>query len=178
MTATLTDWRSITDEREKYAAYLCSREWGVLKEAVHERAGGVCERCNRNKIDAVHHLTYARKYRELLTDLAGWCGGCHAFTHGKIDYDPRVIEIRRAKDSFTRLVAGESLDCPACLSQAIKLVGWNLIHTKGLREARLEFLCLDQKCGNKFSFSVGSFSEREHLGQHDFAALGLESDKY
>ena len=35
------DWREIKDEREKYQYYLCSREWGVLKEAVHKRAEGV-----------------------------------------------------------------------------------------------------------------------------------------
>ena len=35
------DWREIKDEREKYQYYLCSREWAVLKEAVHKRAEGV-----------------------------------------------------------------------------------------------------------------------------------------
>lgn len=39
------DWRDIENDREKYAAYLCSREWNVLKEAVKERSGGKCERC-------------------------------------------------------------------------------------------------------------------------------------
>lgn len=90
----LMDWRTITDEREKYQAYLCSAEWGVLRAAVHERAGGVCERCKRAAIDAVHHLTYKRKYAELLTDLQGICNPCHEFTHGKSKIDPaEPIEI-------------------------------------------------------------------------------------
>lgn len=63
-------------------------EWSELKRAVHERAGGICERCKINVIDAVHHLTYQRKYAEFLEDLAGWCNGCHAFTHAKSDDDP------------------------------------------------------------------------------------------
>lgn len=29
------DWKTIPDSKEKYQLYLCSREWGVLKEAVH-----------------------------------------------------------------------------------------------------------------------------------------------
>jgi len=83
-----TDWRSITDDKEKYAAYLCSREWNVLKEAVHKRAGGKCERCKVLPIAAVHHLTYERKFREELEDLAGWCQACHEFTHAKSGFDP------------------------------------------------------------------------------------------
>jgi hypothetical protein len=39
-------------------------------------------------MECVHHLTYARKYRERLEDLAGWCNACHDFTHGKSDEDP------------------------------------------------------------------------------------------
>jgi hypothetical protein len=82
------DWRQITDERERYAAYLCSREWNELKKAVHERAGGRCERCKLFPIDAVHHRNYERKYAELLDDLEGYCKHCHAFTHAKAEFDP------------------------------------------------------------------------------------------
>lgn len=87
-TAVLSDWRTIENEREKYAAYLCSREWSVLKEAVHKRSGGICERCRLMQGDAVHHLTYKRKYREKLGDLQHTCTLCHEFTHGKSDLDP------------------------------------------------------------------------------------------
>ena len=85
------EWRHITDEKEKYRAYLCSREWAMLRNAVRERCGGKCERCKVNEMECVHHLTYARKYSERLDDLAGWCNACHEFTHGKSDVDPRPI---------------------------------------------------------------------------------------
>jgi hypothetical protein len=82
------NWREIADEKEKYAAYLCSREWAELKRAVMERCGGVCERCDYGIASQTHHLTYIRKYNESLDDLAGWCRGCHEFTHGLSDRDP------------------------------------------------------------------------------------------
>lgn len=122
------DWKEITDDREKYAAYLCSREWSVLKEAVHERALGLCERCFTRKIDAVHHLTYARKYAEHLDDLQGLCNGCHEFTHGKNSVDPREIEEREVK-SF-RVFARESdlfVDLGSCvgsLDASISISVW------------------------------------------------------
>lgn len=84
----LQDWRSIADDREKYQAYLCSREWAEKKKAVHERAKDKCERCGVMPIDAVHHLTYARKYNEQLEDLQAICQPCHNFTHGKTNFDP------------------------------------------------------------------------------------------
>jgi hypothetical protein len=82
------DWKSMPEGKEKYQAYLCSREWGLKKEAVRKRCGGICERCCVNAMDHVHHLTYARKYSELLEDLRALCKPCHDFTHGKADHDP------------------------------------------------------------------------------------------
>ena len=87
--STVVDWREVASDREKYQAYLCSREWAELRNAVRRRCGGMCERCEVNEMDCVHHLTYARKYRERLDDLAGWCNQCHEFTHGKTDFDPK-----------------------------------------------------------------------------------------
>lgn len=88
MSTAVTDWKTIRDDREKYQAYLCSREWAEKRRAVHDRAKGKCERCKLFDIDAVHHVTYARKYAEPLEDLAGYCKWCHGFTHGKHDFDP------------------------------------------------------------------------------------------
>lgn len=84
----MADWRQIEDDREKYSAYLCSMEWAELKEAVHKRAHGICEACQTFEIDAVHHLTYERKYHEKPEDLQGNCKHCHNFTHGKSTFDP------------------------------------------------------------------------------------------
>jgi hypothetical protein len=75
-------------EREKYQRYLCSREWGLKREEVRKRCGGVCERCHFFPMSHVHHLTYIRKYNERPEDLQGLCEGCHEFTHGKRDRDP------------------------------------------------------------------------------------------
>ncbi len=76
------------NSQEQYQRYLATREWAEKKEAVRERAGGICERCRNNSIDQVHHLTYIRKYHERLEDLQGLCRGCHEFTHAKSDIDP------------------------------------------------------------------------------------------
>lgn len=84
----LADWRSITDDREKYQAYLCSREWADKREAVRHRAGDKCERCGVLPMAACHHLTYARKYNENTDDLQAICQPCHDFTHGKSVFDP------------------------------------------------------------------------------------------
>lgn len=81
------DWRVIRNDREKYAAYLCSREWAEKRETVRRRCGGICERCKCFPMEACHHLTYLRKYRELLSDLQGICNYCHEFTHGKSGFD-------------------------------------------------------------------------------------------
>lgn len=83
------DWRTIPDGPEKYAAYLCSPEWGKLRAIVSDRSGDICERCRSNSAAAVHHLTYIRKYAELPEDLLHLCQGCHDFTHGKTRIDPK-----------------------------------------------------------------------------------------
>jgi replicative DNA helicase len=82
------EWRQIENEREKYMAYLCSREWAEKREAVRGRANGLCERCRSFPMDACHHLTYARKYAEELSDLQAICEPCHDYIHGKSDFDP------------------------------------------------------------------------------------------
>lgn len=86
----MLDWREIRDEKDKYQAYLCSREWSVVKQKVLERSGGRCERCKVNPHESTHHLTYARKYNERPEDLQGICNKCHKFIHGKSDFDPAI----------------------------------------------------------------------------------------
>lgn len=76
------------NESEKYSAYLCSREWGLLRKSVNERSGGVCERCFWQPAYAVHHKTYKRKYHEHLSDLVHLCEACHDYTHGHGSIDP------------------------------------------------------------------------------------------
>ncbi len=88
----MTGWQSITDAKEKRAAYMASREWWVKRQAVAERCRGFCERCRINPLDHVHHLTYIRLYAEELDDLQGICQACHDFTHARSDFDPAASE--------------------------------------------------------------------------------------
>jgi len=78
-------WMSIADEKEKYAAYLCSPEWGALREQVKARSCDTCELCLCNPMDAAHHKTYIRKYHENLDDLVAVCSRCHDVVHGKAE---------------------------------------------------------------------------------------------
>lgn len=87
-------WKEMPDGSEKYQAYLCSPEWGRLRAAVTERSNGTCERCEANPAAAVHHLTYARKYREELDDLIHECDGCHKYSHGLSDVDPIIEHLK------------------------------------------------------------------------------------
>lgn len=156
--ADLRDWRSIAEEKEKYAAYLCSREWGVLRQAVHDRANGICERCRLNKIDAVHHLSYKRKYREQLEDLQGICNGCHEFTHGRSDKDPAA---RRRHPGYcvgtmTMDNAGCAVECD-CGSQQISIKD---IRSRSFEENR-RYVEVVFEChrGCRFGVAFGEFRE-------------------
>ena len=91
-----SDWKEIEgDSKEKYALYLCSREWAEKRRAVIDRAETnacselCCERCLSHQIEVVHHLSYERKYDESLDDLQGLCRACHDYTHAKSDFDPK-----------------------------------------------------------------------------------------
>lgn len=99
-------------DKERYHEYLASREWGLLRERVRERCGGVCERCKKSPMYAVHHLTYIRKYRERLEDLQGLCEPCHAYKHGKSDHDPLTPPklILRGKEVRNVYLAGKVSD--------------------------------------------------------------------
>jgi hypothetical protein len=74
-------------DRERYHRYLCSPEWGQLRNRVLRRAQGRCERCGA-PATAVHHLTYIRVYQERMDDLQAICEPCHEFSHGHRRDDP------------------------------------------------------------------------------------------
>lgn len=108
----------MTTNQEARQAYYCSREWGLKKEAVHKRSSGTCERCRKNKGQAVHHKTYIRLYNERLEDLIHLCNGCHDFEHGKSDVDPKIQTIYLAHSipvNFEDLKIGDKTQqCPCC----------------------------------------------------------------
>ena len=66
-----------TETNPEYARYLQSPRWRTLARAVRMRAKGKCEICLRRDGEEVAHLTYARIFHELLTDLLCVCRPCH-----------------------------------------------------------------------------------------------------
>ena len=72
-----------------YYEYIASREWALIKNKVKARADGACERCcQKTARIQVHHLTYERLGRELMSDLQGLCPACHMYLSAKSDVDP------------------------------------------------------------------------------------------
>jgi 5-methylcytosine-specific restriction endonuclease McrA len=71
-----------------YYQHLCSREWALKRKAVRERAGGICEQCEKAPLKDTHHLTYRNLGNEPLEDLMGVCRPCHQWLSGKSDYNP------------------------------------------------------------------------------------------
>jgi hypothetical protein len=67
--------------RTLYDNYLQSPQWRGLRQRVIERAKSVYERCLKNRITEVHHLTYDRLGNERIEDLLGVCRTCHEELH-------------------------------------------------------------------------------------------------
>jgi 5-methylcytosine-specific restriction endonuclease McrA len=62
-----------------YHAYIDSAEWKVLRNLVLERCKNYCEDCGKKtKFLHIHHITYLRFGKELLTDLQALCVKCHS----------------------------------------------------------------------------------------------------
>jgi hypothetical protein len=61
--------------------YLNSNHWSWVRELVIARQSGRCAVCtNRTRLD-VHHHTYKRLWRELPSDVVGYCRDCHDAHH-------------------------------------------------------------------------------------------------
>jgi hypothetical protein len=153
-------------EKERYERHLCSRKWGLLTQGVRNRASNICERCHENEIDCVHHLTYIRKYDELLTDLQGLCRGCHDFAHGRSNIDP--CDAATKKNMRAREKRGRYC-CAACGAYPMKMGKKKTITLPSpseyrYSEAALESLPADRKvsgvridfpCGHAFFLVLG-----------------------
>ncbi len=85
-----------------YGRYLQSPEWKWRRSIVMVLGRGRCACCGA-VADQVHHLSYARKGRELLRDLLPVCGPCHDGKHvGGSVYHKAVEDITRRRVNTER----------------------------------------------------------------------------
>lgn len=79
--------KDFTERSEKYNRYLKSKEWRELKAYLISKRGLKCEICGAKKFFFrqvhIHHITYARLFNELPSDLLILCVGCHKNQHTK-----------------------------------------------------------------------------------------------
>ena len=66
--------------KDDYNKYLSSYEWQNLRKQIIKRDNGICQYCGEKGND-VHHLTYERFKKELLSDLILVCRPCHEKIH-------------------------------------------------------------------------------------------------
>jgi len=79
----LTARKSASWHDASYDAYLNSPAWKEKCKLIHQRCGGICERCSQRAMAQVHHLNYDHLYDEPLADLQGLCGVCHLAVTGE-----------------------------------------------------------------------------------------------
>ena len=67
----------MSDINPRYRAYLKSGAWRAKRRLALERCDNICESCALQRAVHVHHLTYARIFKENLEDLLAVCLDCH-----------------------------------------------------------------------------------------------------
>lgn len=182
------DWRMISDGKEKYQAYLCSREWSEKKEAVRKRSNGVCERCRVNEMNAVHHLTYERKYAERLEDLQAICNQCHDFTHAKSQYDPRVyapVFVEKGRPIRSVYLAGKITGhdwrdeiVEGWSRQRRSPFTWDAVADSEGKEWVVAEAAVDAACGAKLDYVGPWWSDLGALGGHAWPGGCLQPHAY
>jgi len=69
---------SATDDwRARYEKRIRSAQWRNMKADLIRLRGDKCERCSLRKPLELHHRTYERLGRELMSDLLLLCSNCH-----------------------------------------------------------------------------------------------------
>ncbi|MBI2254749.1 MAG: hypothetical protein HYU58_09035 [Proteobacteria bacterium] len=91
---TLPAWPTVPPE--DYELYRRRKIWKNLRDAVLDRDGGKCVRC-QGDADYVHHRSYSREVMEgkCLEGLVSICEGCHDYIHfaeNGVWRDPRLTE--------------------------------------------------------------------------------------
>lgn len=64
-----------------YPQYLLSEHWKLARRAALYRDQYKCKDCNSTTTLQVHHITYARRGYEKLSDLVTVCSSCHKDRH-------------------------------------------------------------------------------------------------
>jgi hypothetical protein len=73
----------------EYDKYLETTHWKefrrqAFKEQLKKLGHNCCNRCQKSAVTLhVHHLTYERLGKELITDVEIICGDCHEKEHGR-----------------------------------------------------------------------------------------------
>ncbi len=66
-----------------YDAYLETDEWQGKRQKVISRAQGLCEGCQEQPAQHVHHLSYEHIGNEFLFELVALCKACHERIHAE-----------------------------------------------------------------------------------------------
>ncbi|QOI67459.1 HNH endonuclease [Streptomyces phage Beuffert] len=74
----------------EYKTYIKSQRWKRVCTRYWAAYGRKCQACGKRRDLHVHHHTYARFGRELLTDLTGLCHDCHRRVHQRHRANRRV----------------------------------------------------------------------------------------
>ena len=87
---------------------LIKKNWQLVRMAVIQRAGGICEICKKIAHEVDH--CFSRSNRELfyeIKNLTLLCSFCHSYkTHRQYDFDLRVYELvqeREGTEAFEAL---------------------------------------------------------------------------
>lgn len=103
-----------------YQEYLQSDQWRSIRHRTVIRDERRCRNCGYDELLQVHHLTYARIYREKLEDLLTLCDHCHlrvekAIKAKKLTRDGEVEQLLKDTMDFLRHgCVGETVKFERC----------------------------------------------------------------
>jgi predicted HNH restriction endonuclease len=84
---------------QNYITYIKSPKWKLVCKRYWATYGKKCQACGvRNNLH-VHHKTYERFGREVLTDLCGLCHDCHRSVH-QMHRANRSISLRLVTERY------------------------------------------------------------------------------
>jgi 5-methylcytosine-specific restriction endonuclease McrA len=84
---------------EEYRTYIKSPKWKLVCQRYWHTYGKKCQACGSRQKLHVHHKSYDRFGRELLTDLTGLCDTCHRAVHS-IHRANRRISLRLVTERY------------------------------------------------------------------------------